>query len=168
MLTTLSLLLWIHSTFNLGLGYTIHSSSFSSKLNSGRSFNCITNQHRLQNQRQNTFYNDINNYFKCNHQHKLCLQSMKHKKVKTWKISRHYAVMDGYEGDNAVNEDTKSIRSILRKLTGFSLTAFRVSARATSASIRATLRATTGVSLTGVLNAIVGMFPLWVSRSTLL
>jgi len=50
-------------------------------------------------------------------------------------------------------------------LTGFSLTAFRASARAATGfsltALRATLRAATGVSVTGTMKAVLGVFPTW-------
>lgn len=59
------------------------------------------------------------------------------------------------------NDEKSAVRAQLRKLTGFSLTAFRLSAQATTMSVRTALRTATGVSISNVLSAFVGMFPLW-------
>lgn len=59
------------------------------------------------------------------------------------------------------DQESSTLRSQLRKITGFSLTAFQLSAQATTMSVRTALRGATGVSISRVLSAFVGMFPLW-------
>lgn len=59
--------------------------------------------------------------------------------------------------------ESENLRGKLRKLTGFSLTAFRTTLRLATGfsltSTRATLRALTGVSVTGTMKAILRLFP---------
>lgn len=69
------------------------------------------------------------------------------------------------EGDSGEEIETKLFRSKLRKLTGFSFTAFRVTMKAATGfsltASRATLRGLTGVSISGIMKVITGVFPLW-------
>jgi len=73
-----------------------------------------------------------------------------------------FALSSNESAQQVKKVDDNSTRSALRKLTGFSLTAFRLSVRATTATMRTTLRTATGVSMTGMMSAFVGIFPLWI------
>eukprot|EP00594_Rhizosolenia_setigera_P011443 CAMPEP_0178954688 /NCGR_PEP_ID=MMETSP0789-20121207/9143_1 /TAXON_ID=3005 /ORGANISM="Rhizosolenia setigera, Strain CCMP 1694" /LENGTH=192 /DNA_ID=CAMNT_0020636145 /DNA_START=151 /DNA_END=729 /DNA_ORIENTATION=+ len=61
--------------------------------------------------------------------------------------------------------DATDVRSKMRSLTGVSLSAMRASVRAATGlsltAMRSTLRVATGVSVTGIMDKIVGVFPLW-------
>jgi hypothetical protein len=71
--------------------------------------------------------------------------------------------------NNQNDEDKSSIRSKLRELTGFSLSALRNTMRATTGfsltTLRAVVRASTGISVTQTMKNIIGLFPAWVRKS---
>jgi len=67
--------------------------------------------------------------------------------------------------NNQNDEEKSSIRSKLRELTGFSLSALRNTMRATTGfsltTLRAIVRASTGISVTQTMKNIIGLFPAW-------
>ena len=81
-------------------------------------------------------------------------------------LNAHYASSAASSDDDNSNHDDRTIRDKLRKLTGFSLTAFRATARAATGisltAVYASTLAVTGLWVRSIMSVILSIFPAWV------